>query len=66
MPFLLPLKIMSKIGFSKKEVSLIKTARADVFGALTKMQELDFGREGWAVSIQAILLLAVIDDLLIS
>ncbi len=52
------------VEFSKKELVLIKEARADVVGALNAMQELDFSREGSVASIQAILLLGVIDDLL--
>jgi hypothetical protein len=59
------MKSMLKIEFSKKELTLIKKAREDVFGALTKIQELDFSREGGVASIQAILLLGVTDDLLI-
>lgn len=57
---------MADIEFSKKELTLIKKARADVVGALNAAQGLDFSREGAVVSIQAILLLGVIDDLLVT
>jgi len=52
--------------FSAKEITLIKKAREDVFGALIKIRDLDFSCEGGVASIQAILLLGVIDDLLTS
>ena len=54
---------MSKIEFSKKELTLIKKARSEVFEALTRMEELDFNLEVKSASVQAILLLGFIDDL---
>lgn len=57
------MKSMSTIVFSKKELTLIKKARSEVFEALTRMAELNFSLEAKSASIQAILLLGFIDDL---